>query len=69
MPTIDWSEFDKYPESICECRCRTSYHSHAKAIREGIEWKLVSKTPCPSCGKADDLRSIRSPPETMTLKG
>jgi len=61
--TIDWSSFDKYLESNCECSCGVTFQSHAKAVRDGISWTLVSRKPCPKCGKSSGLRSIRSDSE------
>ena len=62
---IDWSLFDKWSESTCTCRCGQVFRSHAKyaAARGG----LISRKPCPGCGRDDDARSVRSDPEKFTI--
>ncbi len=63
---IDWSGFDKYPESTCVCRCGAVYRSHAQYIRPV---GTAVRKPCPGCGKQDDVISVRGDPETYSLKG
>jgi len=36
MIDIDWTRFDKYPESTCECACGNIFRSHAKVVLDGI---------------------------------
>jgi len=65
MP-IDWSAHDKYSENTCYCRCESVFRSHAKAVFEPTA-RIVSRKPCPSCGRTDDLRKIESDSELVTL--
>lgn len=68
-PEIDWSVFDKWPESECECRCEEFFQSHAKCAFLTEAFMLQSRKPCPGCGRSDNLRTVRSEPETMTISG
>lgn len=61
---IDWSVFDKYPESDCYCLCGVIFRSHGKFI---IPTGLISRKPCPVCGK-NDLSRISSDPEIYEIK-
>lgn len=62
---IDWSKHDQYPKDECECICGTSFMSHSKFIMSDKP-ALLSREPCPSCGK-HDIRGSRSSPETFTI--
>ena len=69
MIDIDWSIFDKYSESTCECGCGAIYRSHAKIApdTDGM-LRMHSRKPCPSCGKlVGHLQRVSSDPEVMTL--
>jgi len=66
---IDWSGFDKYEESVCDCRCGTSFLSHDKLIKDGDRLKIVTRKPCPSCGRNDDIRAVHGPTEVWSVKG
>jgi hypothetical protein len=66
---IDWTPFDKYPKSTCTCRCGVRFRSHGKAVFENNSVALVSRDPCPACGKTDDLTGISSDPEELVLDG
>jgi hypothetical protein len=67
MKPIDWSSFDQYPEHTCECSCGCTFRSHCKVVSDGIAMHIVTRKPCPTCGKDNELRSARSDPETMTI--
>jgi hypothetical protein len=64
---IDWTPFDKLPESTCTCVSGHTFRSHARTVM-GPKPSLVSRRPCPACGTIA-LRRAASDPETMTLKG
>lgn len=68
MSKVDWSSHDAHPESTCTCRCVfarlkdgddiPTFRSHAKfAASAG---GLISRKPCPDCGRHDNLSSARS---------
>jgi hypothetical protein len=64
---VDWSGFDKYPESTIECRCGAAYRSHAKAVMTPTS-RIVTRKPCPQCGQQDgNATAARSDPELMRL--
>jgi len=61
---IDWSEVEKFPKLTCECKCHPfasgiTFMSHAKYVGPPIN-RMVSKTPCPSCGLRANLRRTSS---------
>ena len=62
---IDWSRFDRFSESACECICGVRFRSHAKIITTPSP-NLLSRRPCPSCGGVRMVRAS-SDPETMTI--
>lgn len=64
-PEIDWSTFDKHPESECGCRCGGVFRSHAKM--QGIN--LVSRKPCPDCGANNNLCRVLFAPESFVIGG
>lgn len=64
---IDWSVFDKYPDDTCFCRCGSEFRSHAKFATVAGSSGLVSRKPCPACGKADDIWMVSADSETYTL--
>ena len=68
MAEIDWSEFNKWPESEITCGCGAVYQSHCKFVNEPKRG-TVSRRPCPGCGRTDDVRQASSPPERMTIRG
>lgn len=66
MQEIDWSTFDDLPESECECRCGAIFRSHTKGIyRDRV--LAISRKPCPSCGRNNNLRRVSSDPESFTI--
>lgn len=65
---IDWSKFDDCPESTCECLCGSTFRSHAKYHYAEAGAGLVARKPCPSCGEICNLRTVRSDPETFTIR-
>jgi hypothetical protein len=69
-PTPDWSEMDRFGKSTCYCRCETVFRSQAKVAFDasGKPW-LLTRTPCPACGRDDACRRVSSDPETMTIDG
>lgn len=69
MVDVDWSKFDAFPESACECRCGSFYRSHAKVTDRGLGMVLVSRKPCPGCGSQEGhLRAVRSDPEVYEIR-
>lgn len=66
MSEIDWSIFDKYPEDTCDCRCGKVFRTHSKFVAELS--RVITRKPCPDCGKNDNFRKISSDPEKWTLK-
>ncbi len=61
--TLGWEIFDGDPESDCHCKCGEVFFSHVKAIYDSGSGKrrLVSRKPCPSCGKDNALRRAVDP--------
>jgi hypothetical protein len=71
MPSlnIDWSVFNKAPESTCTCRCGTSYRSHVKVIKIDGSFVTISRKSCPNCGKNEgNVYSVQMDPENWTIK-
>jgi hypothetical protein len=66
---IDWAEFDRYPENTCRCRCGTEFRSHSKLANVGGRFVLVTRRPCPACGRDDSLNASRSDPESFSVGG
>jgi len=64
---VDWSQFDQAPESTCYCRCEATYRSHTKLIRDQDQLKHITRSPCPGCGRNDNLRRISGDPEHMEI--
>ena len=63
MVDIDWSGFN-WPEDECECCCGALFRSHTKWVtNRGV----VSRKPCPACGRDDNYRRVTSEPELVTL--
>ncbi len=67
--TIDWSVFDAYERSEVSCHCGTEFLSHAKAAMTLTPPRVVSRQPCPGCGKHDTIRAARSGPEKWSIRG
>lgn len=69
---VDWSKHDGTSESYCTCRCVYSrlkdgdevptFRSHVKYVA-GVG--LVSRKPCPDCGRTDNLQSAGGDWEPM----
>lgn len=69
MTNIDWSAFDKLPESTAYCKCGREYRTHVKAIRDANGITIATRHPCPRCGRADHhIKRVQSDPEEMTIK-
>jgi len=64
---IDWSTFNKSAEQNCQCGCGSIFRSHAKFVSK--LGKVVSRKPCPECGKNDDLRQTTIDWDSSTIKG
>lgn len=62
---IDWSVFDTYPESNCECNCGATFRSHAKFVMSPAHTE--ARKPCPLCGQTDNVRTARSDVETWVF--
>jgi len=68
QPEIDWAVFDKYPENTCYCRCDAVFRSHAKSVIMPDEsLQMITRSPCPNCGKNDDCWRISGDPETFMV--
>ena len=61
---IDWTKLDSYPESTCECACGRVFRSHSTYDQHR---GLVSRKPCPGCGRDGHLVRVASDAEYMTL--
>lgn len=69
MTEIDWRPFDGDPEPACTCRCVferlkdgdeiPTFRSHVKIVGGSI----ITRKPCPDCGRTDNVRSVSSDPE------
>jgi hypothetical protein len=69
-PPVDWTAFDQYPESTCECACGATYRSHTRAVMVNGSFRIVARRACPGCGETvGNVRAARSDPETMTIRG
>ncbi len=70
---IDWTVFDQWSESTCECHCGTVFRSHSKTVATGAtapaHLEIRSRKPCPGCGQSNALRRVSSDPETITIGG
>jgi hypothetical protein len=67
MSEVDWTAFNKYSEDTIECRCGAVYRSHAKAKLLETGFTVITRKPCPACGKdRGHVRSARTDPETWT---
>ena len=66
---IDWSVFDQYPESTCDCRCGARFRSHAKVVRDKENLVTVTRKPCPDCNENDNCNRVRSDPERYVIRG
>lgn len=64
---IDWTVFDQYPEQTCECRCGTVWRTHAKLVSGERGLHLITRKPCPGCGKPDAVRKASSDPEQVIV--
>ncbi len=64
VAAFDWSPFDKYSHNTCYCRCGTVFRAHSRFFKD---YGLVTRTPCPGCGKNSDVRRASSDPETFTI--
>jgi hypothetical protein len=66
---IDWSSFDRFSESTCFCRCGQTFRSHAKLVTAAskLTMRLVTRKPCPSCGKDDDCKRVEDDPEVWSI--
>ncbi len=64
-----WQKQDEFPESTCYCRCGAVYRSHSKVVNTPSGFVIVSRKPCPECGRDEgNLRRVSSDPEIMTLR-
>jgi hypothetical protein len=66
QPVIDWSGHDKYSEHTNTCRCGAVFRSHAKFVMD--KCRMVTRKPCPACGRDDDLSRCESDSEVETLR-
>lgn len=63
---INWTASDKYPEDTCRCRCGAVWASHAKFVFDPAPG-LVTRRPCPACGRNDQCVSVRGGTEAMSF--
>lgn len=68
MANIDWTPFDKYPLSENACWCGAMFHAHMKVVLVGDKLTPFTRTPCPGCGKNDNIRRSTSAPERMSIE-
>ncbi len=61
----NWSKVEKYEPNEILCRCGALFHSHAMYDLE--KKTVLTKVPCPQCGKNDAVRRATSAPEKFTL--
>jgi len=61
---IDWTTFDRFPESTLTCACGATFRSHSKYV---LGSGIVSRKPCPGCGKTNLIAASRGDPEEMTI--
>lgn len=67
---IDWTPLLKYSENTIECACGTIYRSHSKGMAYHESITIVTRKPCPSCGRDHDhVRACRSDVEEYSVKG
>lgn len=71
---LEWREYEGEPEGNCECLCGVVFRSHARGVFRptvrggtGTEIGLVSRKPCPSCGKTE-LRQCLNDLEAMEAR-
>jgi hypothetical protein len=65
----DWQRMDQFAEDDIFCRCGMSYHSHAKAVMQDGHMVVITRKPCPVCGKSvGNARRVSHPTEYMTLR-
>ena len=61
---IDWSKFIDF-EDTCHCRCGKVFRSHAKFVI--AVKKVITRKPCPQCGKDNDCMRVCSDREVMEI--
>lgn len=64
---INWAPCDGYPEDTCRCRCGAIFRSHVKALNGPKGFMMMSRKPCPACGRRDYLKEARGEPEQWTI--
>lgn len=57
---VDWSDIQEYEPDLVECKCGAEFLSHTKFMGPPLN-KVLSQTPCPSCGTRSNFRVVRSP--------
>lgn len=67
MHNIDWRPLLKYKENVVECKCGAVYRSHTKGVWVEGRFAVISRKPCPACGKVNNVKRSTSPPETLIL--
>lgn len=61
---MNWEIFDKYPQEHLECWCGARFHSHVKFLDE---LGLISRVPCPQCGKDYNIKKVHGKTETWEV--
>ena len=51
----------------CQCRCGAIFHAYAQMDMDAR--KSITETPCPGCGKNDNVWRVSYPPEKFTIQG
>jgi len=64
MSDFDWDAFDDFPENEVECSCETVFRSYS---RWTFPVGIVSRKPCPSCGRSEGHRASRSDVEALEI--
>jgi hypothetical protein len=60
---INWTPYDTLAPDTIFCRCGEMFWSHTQfsAARVGqSHHKIISRKPCPRCGKNDSAKTIRA---------
>ena len=64
MGEIDWTPLLKYEPNENECRCGKVFISHSKFVKDK---GMITRFPCPGCGRSDRVRRSSSPPEKWSI--
>jgi hypothetical protein len=60
---INWTPYDTFAPDTIFCRCGEMFWSHTQfraARAEQSHHKIISRKPCPRCGRHDAAKTIRA---------